>query len=351
MTGFKRRALAIAGVAALALGLASVPAQAADSGTSNIPAVTAADSARLTPPTATSKNSSAEKSSKLVTSSRHGVPAKKSGVSTNSLTSGYHYAYAQETPAAAQQSLMTTSWVAKPNDYGTDHSLWEMTVQGGTNNRQFIIELGWAVEPNAFPTPSTAKYNPHLFSSIWVNDTWCGSYVGAGSCGTFVNYNDPAGDVNLGDDLTDYLGTSHVNAVGTGKRFAIQYQATGCGTIGGVSAPGWWINYDNKWIGCYQLNSWTSATPSMTPTNATFFQSFGEVYKHTPSAGCDQMGNGVFPATTSTITAYWSALTHSPSGGPAWTGGVLGATDPTQYGVLFINATSARYGGTESSPC
>lgn len=329
----------------------ALPAQADPGGAPSGAAVLqGVDSGRMTPPIANASNSKVEKGV-AKKGLKHRTPPRQGGVSTNAVGTGYHYAYGQNTPAAAQGSVTTNAWVAEPVVGTSDHSIFEITVQAGSGGfTQSQIELGWAVEPVAF-AGSADPNAAHLFSSIWVNGTWCGSYVGPGSCGTWVNYNDPAGDVNLGDDLGDYLGAAHVNALNSVKKFAIVYQAgTGCG-----GTSGWWASYDNKWVGCYKLSIWSGAVPSHNFTTGSFFQAFGEVYKTIPTTGCTQMGNGLKPNTPSSpATAYWNTMTYSATGGPAWTGTVVNATTPTTFGVLKLSDVAGRYGGDEAvtaTPC
>ena len=51
---------------------------------------------------------------KLATGSKHGVPAKKGGFSTRSITAGFHYAYAQETPAVPPTSMSANLLIVNP---------------------------------------------------------------------------------------------------------------------------------------------------------------------------------------------------------------------------------------------
>lgn len=266
---------------------------------------------------------------------RHMVPPKASGFSTMSLTTGYHYAYGQST--TTQGSLKTTSWVAKPTGVTSPgHSLWEITAQRGSLSggayRDNIVEGGVAVKPGVF-----GDSNPHLFASAWwlngTTSTWCGSYYGG--CGWADN---ASNTLNVGADVSA--------DIGTGKQVALQYQATGCVSNG----PGWFLNYAGGWIGCWPT---VGGAQRLGPafTAGDFWQAFGEVNKQGTS--CYQMGNGVFPTTTTSATSYFSALTHSLTGGPAGSFS-LGGSDPTVYGTLAIGASPGgtfRYGGTEPAPC
>lgn len=345
----------VAGLA-LVLGGAAAPAQAVVTAPAAPSAAQLGDPSglgaggRLVPPVATKANSTEMRSTKVVKGLKHSIPAKSGGVSTQSIpTSGYLYDFAQETPAVAQSSISGNVLGIKPVVGAQDHSLFEVTMQGGTGNRQVMIEAGTAVEPVAF-AGSANPYNPHFFASIWVNNTWCGSYVGNGTCsaggGTWVNYNDTI-DVNLGDDL--------VGHVGTAKKIALVHATNGCGgTIPG-GEPGTWVYYNTSYVGCFQDKIWTSATPAMgSMTTLPFFQAFWEGIKGVVGSGtCLQLGNGVFPTTTTSPTAYVGSLSHATSGGSAGNFSTYGATYPTQFGMLALSAANASFrgGGTETVPC
>jgi len=342
-------ALAVIGVSLLVLGS---PSQANPAGPSNL-SIDASAPPMTKPPILLNAKPAP---TKLAKGSQHGVPLKVGSPSTMAAGTGFHYVYAQETPAAVQGYFQSNMWVSSPTlpaGAAPSHTLAELSMQYGNTApggyRDNIVEVGWAREPMAFPDDKA-----RLFASAWwLNSgvsTWCGSYQGG--CGYVDN---PTNCVDLGVDLTlvpvtwtsctpgGILTTRNdLNAV---KKFVIQYQATGCGASAGI-----WVYYATDWVGCFPTTGGASRLSS-SMTGGQFFQAFGEVHKNS-SGQCIGMGNDLFPVTSTTATAYFNTLSHSATGGPAngnFTS--VSATDPTIWGGLWLSNVAFRYGGKEVSPC
>ena len=134
------------------------------------------------------------------------------------------------------------------------HTLAELAViKKMDNGDRQIVEVGWTVD-----RAINGDDLPHLFVFSWIN--------GVGQCYNgcgFVNYTggDLASPVRPGGKLTP----------GEVKQFGIQYNPTSDTT------GDWWVAYDKKWVGYFPGTQWTKASPSVSFTESTQVQAFGEV--------------------------------------------------------------------------
>jgi hypothetical protein len=326
-----RKKLSIALSALLALALVPlagvVPAQADSSKGSTL----AVQNVTVTPPPSLAGKAAAP--AKTITGDHHRIPGAKGGVSALALSSGYHYAGAQETPASGQGYFHSNMYVSQPTCSGAgNHSLAELTMQAGSTSGSYtdnIIEWGYVCEPNAFGDTKV-----RLFASCWVNGVWQASYVGG--CGYVDNGSNA---VNLGADLTA-TGLNHLTLT---KKFAIQYNTVACGS----DSDGMWIWYDTNWVGCFPLPGGANRLAS-TFTAGQFFQAFDETYKVASPGACLGMGNDLFPTTTTTPTAYFNTLSHVTTGAANGQFNTAVMTDPTVYGALKLTSAVWRTGGIET---
>jgi hypothetical protein len=195
-------------------------------------------------------------------------------------------------------------YIGKPwLDSIDSHTLAELAVikKMDDGSRQ-IVEVGWNVDRVV-----NGDDEPHLFVFSWIN--------GVGQCYNgcgFVNYkgDDQASSVQAGGKLTE----------GDIKQFGIQYNATS------ETTGDWWIAYDKKWVGYFPGELWTKASPSVSFTESTQVQAFGEVAADNDWP-CTDMGTakpgsgGAGAAYFSSVSLYNSKSTTSltqviqPSGG------------------------------------
>lgn len=258
-------------------------------------------------------------------STPHGVPYEKGKEPKTKalLTGGYKYAGGSDTPATPKTGSFANITVGTPATDVGDHSLVELSVQGGTNNRALIVEVGW-VKDKAFGDAA-----PHLFASRWVNNVWAGCYFEG--CG-WVDATPTVTTDDLGKSLASVASAA---SPGNVKSFGIQW-----------FNDAWWVSYDGAWIGYWNDDLWQYASPAVTPYNSgSFFQAFGEVWSNTGTS-CTDMGNGLFSSNSNAAGIYsWAYL---PSGTyPASTWGIQ--DHPSEYTSTYLSGRSARIGG--SGPC
>jgi hypothetical protein len=215
---------------------------------------------------------------------------------------GYYYAGASKTMTGTDYvgGVTANVYVANPfvpntpNGGGVyDHSLVELAVRDSSGSVNNAIELGIAVERNAF-----GDFKPRLFGYTWnagvASNIWNGGP-------NWVDY--APNPTNLGADLTADVGTS--------KAMGILYATTGCGS----RSTGWWVSYGGAWLGCYTDQAFGASF-----TKGTYLQAFGEYYYNgvnNPGTSndkpCGDMGNGTAPGTGAAYVASMTIQNPSPA--------------------------------------
>lgn len=197
---------------------------------------------------------------------------------------------------------------------GAYHSLGQIAVREITSGTHYV-ELGWACNPGVF-----GDTNPHLFSSIWLNGAWCGSFTGSGTC-TGIPYTDNAANATN-------LGASLAGAIGTSKTFKVIHS-------GGY----WWVYYDStsNWIGRFQTGQ-PGGWPS-TFNEIRLVQIYGEVAttQDPMTTDCTDMGSGVLGDASPAAGAQFGSATYFDS-----TGAGLPTTD--------VNLTVSQYSSPGTYP-
>jgi neprosin-like protein len=204
----------------------------------------------------------------------------------------YQFAVADGTSA-----VMT---VARPTlATGDFHSLGEAAVSSADS--QQVVEVGWTVDRGLF-----GDANPHLFVFHWVN--------GVATCYNGCGFVAASTIVTAGMTLP----------VGGTPQFSIQH-----------FQGNWWVGYGGTWFGFFPDALWSGGY-----TKAGLIQWFGEVAANSASP-CTDMGNALFPASTSSATAF--GITYF--GGPAVSIILNTVTNPSLYGGTRTSANSMRFGG------
>lgn len=163
----------------------------------------------------------------------HGVPYETKARTASLLTGSYKYAGGSDTPSTTKTGTFANILVASPATDIGDHSLVELSAQGGTNNRALIVEVGW-VKDKAFGDAA-----PHLFASRWVNNVWAGCYFEG--CG-WVDATPSVTTDDLGKSLASVASAA---SPGNVKSFGLQW-----------FNDAWWVSYDGSWIGYWNDDLW-----------------------------------------------------------------------------------------------
>jgi hypothetical protein len=296
MKSFKSRATAV--VAAVLLGstgglFVNMPVHAAASSPGD------GYGKEITPPPASGKGKVAKKGTKPVVSingqkktqpPRSGGPAKRA--LTPCLPDCHMYtAVGQSFSADPITSARYDFSIEKPyhadgmgsyqNNYATGQdgsfSLVEMgvtddsSVPGGYNT----VEVGSIVAPHL----NAGSTNPHMFVFHWLKNVPQGYNLTGG----FVDYSGGVGFSPVGP------GDSLVADIGSVKRFQIQW----LDNVVSTGRQGWWIAYNNLWVGYYPQALWSSAGETF--EEAATAHGYGEIAS-TNEESCSDMGSGVMAA-------------------------------------------------------
>lgn len=251
-----------------------------------------------------------------------GLMPKQGVTAPKLLLSTFKYAGGQDTPATSQTLSYANMTVAKPSTVAADHSLFELSVQGGTANKALVLEIGWNVDPTLY-----GDSDPHLFMYSWLNGTpRC--YNGCG----LVDY--AANPINFGANLATVAATA---SPGNIKKFGIQWDSAN----GGL----WWFWYDTAFVGYIPDDIWQTATPAVPSYNYfTFAQAFMEVYSASGTS-CTDGGNGIFSVNTTAAGIYSWAYASPNVPNSTWTV----QSHPAEYTSTYLSGRSAREGGP--GPC
>lgn len=255
----------------------------------------------------------------------HGVPYQPTArkQAQTMLSGGYKYAGGSHRPGSTKDGAWANITVAKPYTASGDHSLVELSAQGGPTDRELIVEVGWVVDP-AF-----GDSDPHLFASRWVNNVWAGCYFEG--CG----WVDATPSVTTDDLGLNLASVASAASPGNIKKFAVQW-----------FSGNWWVSYDNVWIGYWSDDLWQFASPAVAQYNsASFFQAFGEVWSNTGTS-CTDMGNGLMSSNTNAAGVFsWAYLPAGTYPASSW-----GIQDhPSEYTATALSGRSGRLGGP--GPC
>jgi hypothetical protein len=167
------------------------------------------------------------------------------------------------------------------------------------------IEIGWTID------------------SVLNGDTQAHLFTGAWKSGTFLGYNAAAtGYVDNTSNSTNAGANLHAvatNATFTNriKKFLIQYDNTvACGSD---PSGGWWVSYDNVFVGCYQNSIWGSGVFTSI-NNAEYFAEVATTRangKPCSDAGNGKPGNSAVLPLDATDPAFFSStswVNPNPSG-------------------------------------
>jgi hypothetical protein len=185
---------------------------------------------------------------------------------------------------------------------GGTHSLFEISVQGGTGNGN-IVEIGWI--------KNVGDASPRLFVFHW--KAWVpGCYNGCG----WVQWNPsivPGMVVNSGSE--SYMGW-------------VFFQGN------------WWAWYTNQWVGYFPGSLWSGDY-----TKASLVQWFGEIYESDPTPESD-MGDGR-RAVDAAAARFWYPCTVDAAAWICWIHPTPSLTTPSLpwYTILNVGGSAHRYGG------
>jgi len=185
---------------------------------------------------------------------------------------------------------------------GGTHSLFEISVQGGTGNGD-IVEIGWI--------KNVGDAAPRLFIFHW--KAWApGCYNGCG----WVQWNPgivPGMVVNAGSE--SYMGWVFFEG-------------------------NWWAWYANQWVGYFPGRIWGGEY-----TKSSLVQWFGEVYESDPTPETD-MGNGRLAAVAA-AARFWYPCTVDAPAWVCWIHPTPSLTTPSipWYTILNVGGSAHRYGG------
>jgi len=194
------------------------------------------------------------------------------------------------------------------NTGGSGHTLNEIAVQGGDNNRN-IVELGWLVS-----NEQEGNSNPHIFVYHWIN--------GAETCYDGCGWQQWSNTYHPGMDLGSAVGKK----VYVGYVF---YQGN------------WWAWFDNQWMGYFPGTEWNGQY-----TKTSLIQWFGEVASANGIPPKTQMGDGllsVSPSAASMATLCdvdakdWICWYRDKQ--------ALSQTVPKYYDIGRVGYGATRYGG------
>jgi hypothetical protein len=219
----------------------------------------------------------------------------------------YYYAYANAS-AGGKIPLFDGGGVvtkvenpAVASDSGV-HSLFEISVQGGTGNGQ-IVEVGWIV--------NRGDSTPHLFVYHWIDwNQTC--YNGCG----WVQWNPSIyPGMALQPGSSTYMGWVIVDG-------------------------NWWGWYADQWIGYFPGSIWKGAY-----TKSTLVQWFGEVDEEDPTPATD-MGNGQ-RANVDWAARFWYPCAVDAAAWVCWINPNPTIYQPNApwYTILNIGGSALRYGG------
>lgn len=190
----------------------------------------------------------------------------------------YSYAGGQQVLPAGTTAAGGASnvLVAEPfiDTANTEHSLMEISAKDTVTGN--MMETGWIVSQAV-----NGDTQVHLFVGAWNGSTFLG-YNATNT--SWVDY--AANPVNAGANLHAVaIDATFTNRI---KNFFIQRDTTvACGSD---LTGGWWVRYDNSWVGCVKNSAFTSAF-----TAANRVQWFGEVATTRASGKpCSDMGNAQF---------------------------------------------------------
>jgi len=182
------------------------------------------------------------------------------------------------------------------------HSLFEISVQGGTGNGN-IVEIGWI--------KNVGDAAPRLFIFHWKAFV-PGCYNGCG----WVQWSPsivPGMVVNAGSE--SYMGW-------------VYYQGN------------WWAWYANQWVGYFPGTIWDGAY-----NKVSLVQWFGEVYESDPTPETD-MGNGRRPVDAA-AARMWYPCTVDAAAWVCWIHPTPSLTTPSipWYTIQNVGGSAHRYGG------
>lgn len=226
-----------------------------------------------------------------------------------------YFSYAQAYQWVNSVGAESDIAVFQPTVTRNDHSLAEMAVKSADG--QQAIEVGWTVDQAL-----NGDNLPHLFVHRWVNG---------------------GGQVN-GDHCYNRCGFVPREGIPVPAGAALQPGTTAAMMIKHYTQPasGWWIRYQNNWLGYFPDELWDGAF-----TSAAVTQWFGEVTSAGPTPGCIQMGNGT--TSNSANAATISGMYHLLAGDKTQQANVgTEATDPDYFTTTKVNNNTIRYGGTGS---
>lgn len=243
---------------------------------------------------------------------------------------------------AAANLLVAEPYLDTTND---GHSLGEVAVRDTVSGN--TIEIGWTIDQGL-----NGDVQAHLFTGAWDSSGFLGYNA------TAAGYVDNSSNaINAGANLhavaTNATFTSRI------KKFLIQHDTTvACGSD---PTGGWWVSYDNVYVGCYKNSTWPSGFGSI--NNAEYF---GEVVTfRTSGKPCSDGGNGkpgnsytaggldindpAFFASTSWVNPNPSTTTSVNS---LYNQDAAGNNTAAEYDAFSIGSTGNRtftYGGKGST--
>ncbi len=187
------------------------------------------------------------------------------------------------------------------------HSLFEISVQGGTGNGN-IVEIGWTKESG----DGSAK----LFVFHWAG--WVpGCYNG---CGWVQWSSSIVPGMTLNPRSESYMGW-------------VYYEGN------------WWAWYANQWVGYFPEALWPGGY-----NEASLVQWFGEVYESDPTPETD-MGNGL-QAINAGAARFWYPCKVDASAWVCWIDSTPSLTTVSVpwYTVSNVGGSAHRYGGPGGRP-
>lgn len=190
------------------------------------------------------------------------------------------------------------------SDAAGTHSLFEISVQGGTGNGD-IVEIGW--------TKNRGDKGPHLFVFHWIDwNPQC--YNGCG----WVQWNSsivPGMELTVGSQT--YMGW-------------VFYEPQG----------NWWAWYGNQWVGYFPGARWRGSYKQ-----SNLVQWFGEVYEEDPTPASD-MGNGL-KSVQPPAARFWFPCEVDSAAWVCWINPNPALNQPSLpwYDVRNVGGFAHRYGG------
>lgn len=242
------------------------------------------------------------------------------------------YAGARQTLSAGTTAtgIAVNVLVAEPylDTTNDGHTLMEALAKDTASGN--TIEVGWNVDYALYGDTQV-----HLFSGGWKGGVFLGYNASATG---YVDYSGNATNVgaNIHSAAVDPTFTARI------KKFTISRDTTvPCGSD---ATGGWWISYDNAWLGCYQNSIWSGAFTTI--NDAEYFSevpTFRASGKPCSDAGNGKPGNSAVLPLDATDPAFFASTTWLVSSGTAPTSSnTLWNTDANAYDAYSIGSTGNR---------